>query len=55
MNMPIVRDEKDTQTDFAILAQRKVIDFDVSYYQARMQQVAQELITAATFFMTVGA
>lgn len=47
MNMPILRDEKRTQTELAVLAQKKTIEFEVSYYQNRMRDVARQLIQQA--------
>jgi len=47
MNMPIVRDEKRTQVEFGILAQKKTIDYDVSYLQSTVRNVARQLIESA--------
>lgn len=47
MGMPIVRDEKRTQTELGILAMKKTIEFDVSYYQSAMPDVARQLIREA--------
>jgi len=44
MNMPIIRDDKKTQTEMNILGQKKVIEFEVSYYQARAYDCARSLI-----------
>lgn len=48
MNMPIMRDEKRTQSELGILAQKKTIDFQVSYYQSRIADIARQLILHAT-------
>ena len=47
MNSPIPRDAKRGQTEISAIAQKKVIRFDVSYYQARIRQVSRQLITSA--------
>ena len=47
MNMPIIRDEKMTQTEFGIIAQKKTIEFEVSYYQQNIRDVAIQYIRSA--------
>lgn len=47
MNMPVVRDEKRGQVELSILAQKKSIDFEVSYYQVVARDVARQLIKTA--------
>jgi len=47
MNLPVVRDEKRTQAELAILAQKKVIDYEVSYLQSAARDVAQQIIKSA--------
>jgi hypothetical protein len=47
MNSPVPRDAKRGQVEISALAQKKVITFEVSYYQARALQVARQLITEA--------
>lgn len=47
MNMPIVRDEKRTQVEIAAIAQKKSIEFRVSYLQSTMRDIARQLITEA--------
>ena len=44
MNMPIPRDEKRTQVELGILAQKKTVEFRISYYQARARAIARQLI-----------
>ena len=44
MNMPIMRDEKRTQAEIAAIAMKKTIEFDVSYYQTRVRNIARQLI-----------
>jgi len=47
MNMPVVRDDKRTQPELATLAQKKIIEFEVSYHQRRIADVARQLIETA--------
>lgn len=47
MNMPIVVDEKETQQEINTIAMKKVVDFEVSYTQARVRDVARQLILHA--------
>lgn len=47
MNIPIVRDEKRTQAELGILAMKKTIEFQVSYYQTRINNIARQLILHA--------
>lgn len=44
MNHPIIQDEKRTQTELNILAQKKVIEFEVSYYQNVVRDIGRQLI-----------
>jgi hypothetical protein len=46
MNMPIVRDGKRNQTELIAVAMQKFIDFEISYNQARVADVARQLITS---------
>ena len=48
MNVPVMRDEKRTQAELGIIAMKKTIDFEVSYYQHRMNDVARQLIEHVT-------
>ncbi len=48
MNAPIVRDGIRTQVELQTRAMKKVIDFEISYYQARVAQVARTLIESVT-------
>jgi hypothetical protein len=52
-NMPIIQDEKLTQSEFGIIAMKKTITFKVSYYQNTVNDVAQKLIKEA--FISVNA
>jgi hypothetical protein len=44
MNAPIIRDEKRTQAELGILAMKKTIEFDVSYYQLRVNNIARQMV-----------
>ena len=46
-SIPVVRDEKRTQSELNAIAQKKTIDFEISYYQSRMNDVARTLILSA--------
>ena len=47
MNMPAVIDGKREQSELQTIAMQKVIDFEISYNQARVAQVARTLIIKA--------
>ena len=51
MNMPVMQDEKMTQSELGIMAQKKTITFEVSYYQSTVNDIARQLIEHA--FMEV--
>ena len=44
MNIPAVRDDKKTQSELAILAEKKHIIFEVNYYQQAARNIARQLI-----------
>ena len=44
MNLPIVRDEKRTQSELGTLAMKKIIDYEISYHQNRVNTVARQVI-----------
>lgn len=44
LNVPVVRDMKETQNELNVLAQKKTIYFEVSYNQATMRGLARQLI-----------
>lgn len=46
-NMPIMRDEKRTQSELSVIAMKKSIEYQVSYYQTRINDVARQLIVSA--------
>lgn len=47
MNVPVVRDEKSPQVELQAIAMRKVIDFEVDYFQFRANDIARQLIKQA--------
>ena len=44
MSGPVIRDDKRTQAEVSVLAQKKTVDFEVSYQQSRVRDVARQLI-----------
>jgi hypothetical protein len=52
MNMPIIQDEKETQREFGIIAQKKSMTFKVSYYQNTVNNVALKYINQALITVT---
>lgn len=47
MNIPVPFDEKKTQTEFQIIAQKKTMALQVNYYQSRTRDIARQLILQA--------
>lgn len=47
MNIPVPRDEKRTQSELGTIAMKKSIDFEVSYIQNRINNVAGQIIKSA--------
>lgn len=47
MNVPVPRDVKRTQAEFSILGMKKIIEFEVSYYQQNVEAVGRDLIKKA--------
>jgi len=47
MSIPVVRDEKRTQPELGVIAQKKTIDYDVSYHQYVARDLARQLIESA--------
>jgi hypothetical protein len=47
MNMPIIRDEKDHQSELQTISQKKVIEFRVSYLQNSVRDIARQHILHA--------
>jgi len=44
MNMPVIRDAKRVQTELGVIAQKKVIDYEISYYQNTVKDLARQFI-----------
>ena len=56
MGVPTIRDEKIAQSELGIIAQKKSIEFEISYYQARVRDIARQIIgQAIPTFRTVPA
>jgi hypothetical protein len=53
-SMPTLQDERQTQPEMQILAQRKTFTVDVSYYQTRVQTVALRYILSAMLTLNIG-
>ena len=53
MNIPTMRDEKRIQSDIQSVAMKKTIEFDVSYYQSRINDVAQKMVADCIVQFTV--
>jgi hypothetical protein len=47
MQVPVPRDAKKGQTEMNVIAQKKIVEFDVSYYQQRIQALTAKYIEAA--------
>jgi hypothetical protein len=47
MNTPVVRDDKVPQAEFGIIAAKKIIDFEVSYTQTGIRNLARQYIIQA--------
>jgi hypothetical protein len=52
MNMPVMQDDKVTQPELTIIAQKKTITFEVSYFQTTVNNIARELIQHALITLT---
>ena len=46
MNMPAIRDEKRTAPELNVIAQKKTIEFEVSYYQNVARDIARQMISS---------
>ena len=53
MNSPAIRDDKRTQVELAILAQKKTIEIVASYYQSTANAIAQRLILEASASLVI--
>lgn len=47
MSQPALKDEKRTQPELGTIAMKKTVDFEVSYYQQRINDVARQTILSA--------
>ena len=47
MNIPVIRDEKLTQAELQVIGQKKMVDFEISYLQHRINTVARQVIQHA--------
>jgi len=52
MNMPVMRDEHVTQKELGVIAMKKVITFEISYYQQNILDIARKMITSAFITLT---
>ena len=52
---PIIRDDKRTQRELGIIAQKKTLDLEVSYYQSAINDIAETLILSASCTFNIGA
>lgn len=52
MSASAMRDEKRTQSELSILAMKKTVEWEVSYYQSRANNVARQLIEHASVSIT---
>lgn len=48
MNTPVIRDEKRTQVEIMAIAMKKTIEFEVDYYQTRVNDIARQLIKSVS-------
>ncbi len=46
-NMPVIKEEQRTQSELAMIANKKSIEFDINYYQTRANSIARQLILTA--------
>ena len=55
VSSPVWQDEKEGQVEFGAIAQKKTCDVDISYYQSRVRDIAQQYILHALITETYGA
>jgi hypothetical protein len=53
MNVPVPRDEHRTQSELSVIAQKKTVEFEVSYYQSVVRTIARQLILKAKAAITI--
>lgn len=52
MNMPVIQDDKVTQPELGVIAMKKTVTFEVSYYQSTVNNIARQLIESAFITLT---
>ena len=52
MNMPVIQDEHHTQPELGVIAMKKTITFEVSYYQTTANDIARKIIESAFITLT---
>lgn len=55
MNMPIIRDEKRTQSEMQTIAMKKAVEFEISYLQRRVRNIARQIIEEASVTFRFGS
>lgn len=55
MDMPVVRDGKRTQTELQAIAMQKTVEYEISYLQVRVADVARQLILSAVPTLIIGS
>jgi hypothetical protein len=53
MNVPVIHDEKRGQNELNTIAQKKTVDFEISYQQTRLQQITTQIIESAKVAISV--
>ena len=51
---PVLRDDKRTQRELGIIAQKKTLAFEASYYQSAVSDIAETLILSASITFSIG-
>jgi hypothetical protein len=52
-NSPIIKDEQRTQSELTMIANKKSIEFEINYYQQRVNTITQQLILSALCSVTI--
>jgi len=52
-NMPIIKDEQRTQSELTMIANKKSIEFEINYYQQRVNTITRQLILSAFCAVTI--
>ena len=53
-NMPVIKDDKRTQSELSVIAMKKRIEFDVYYYQNVVRDIGRQLIEDASATVIAG-